>query len=102
MRSPLVHMTVVLTLGVILSCGGGGSGGGSSDAEKPVLIQGSVVDLADSRPIEGALIQAVDVNGASLSTSATSGADGSFSLTVPATRDADGAPIAGSYSLRRY
>ena len=98
MRLAPVHIAVVLSLSLLLGCGGGGSGGGSE--ERPVLIRGTVVDLADSTPIEGALVQAVDVNGASISTSAISGADGGFSLTVPATRDADGAPISGSYSLR--
>jgi hypothetical protein len=100
MRRALIHMTVILSLGVILACGGGGGSGGGGDEEKPVLIRGSVVDLADGTAVEGALIQAVDVNGASLSTSATSAADGSFTLTVPATRDGDGVPVAGSYSLR--
>jgi hypothetical protein len=99
MRLAFVHMTIVLGLGILLGCGGGGGGGGK-DEPRPVLIQGSVIDLADGAAIEGALIQAVDVNGASLSTSATSGANGSFSLTVPATRDGDGVPIAGSYTLR--
>jgi hypothetical protein len=100
MRRALIHMTIILALGVILACGGGGGSGGGGDEEKPVLIQGSVVDLAGGTAVEGALIQAVDVNGASLSTSAISGADGSFTLTVPATRDGDGVPVAGSYTLR--
>jgi hypothetical protein len=92
-------MAVVLSLGMIFGCGGsGGSGGG--DEEAPVMIRGSVVDLADDTPVAGALIQAVDVNGASVGTSVTSGDDGSFTMTVPATRNGDGAPVDTTYSLR--
>jgi len=98
MRITPIHMAVVLSLGMVFGCGGGGSGGGGE--EPPVLIRGGVVDLADGSPVAGALIEAVDVNGASVGTSVTSGDDGSFTMTVPATRNADGVPVDTAYSLR--
>lgn len=66
----------------------------------PVLIQGTVLDLATGIGIEGALVQAVDVNGAALGTSAATDAEGAYTLTVPALRDEDGTPVDGSFTLR--
>jgi hypothetical protein len=66
----------------------------------PVHIQGSVLNLADDGPIAGALVQALDVNGAPAGTSALSDAEGAYVLTVPAIRDTAGAPIDGIYTLR--
>lgn len=66
----------------------------------PVLIRGMVINLADEAPIEGARIQAVDVNGAAVGTSGVSAADGTYELTVPVLRDADGLPLEGSFTLR--
>jgi hypothetical protein len=66
----------------------------------PVVIRGKVVNIVDDSPIEGALVQAVDINGAAVGTSAETDADGDYELTVPAARDLDGAPVEGSYTLR--
>jgi len=66
----------------------------------PVLIRGTVIDLAAGTPIEGALVQAVDVNGAAVGASGVSDADGRYELTVPVLRDADGLPLEGSFTLR--
>ncbi len=66
----------------------------------PVEIRGIVVDFADQTPIEGALIQAVDINGAAVGTSDASDETGAFILTVPAVRDAEGTPLEGIYMLR--
>ena len=66
----------------------------------PVVIRGIVLDLADDTSIEGALVQAVDANGAAAGTTGVTDADGTYSLTVPAMRNADGGPIEGIYTLR--
>ncbi len=74
--------------------------GGHARCFAALTINGGVQDASDGSPIAGALVQAVDPNGAAVGTSDRSAGDGSFSLTVPATRDADGNPVAGSYTLR--
>ena len=121
------YSTVVSLLGTLAltlhGCGGGGQGQGDGTCDltdpqcpdgmvcsavldsaalcvAPVVIRGGVLDLADSAPIEGALIQAVDVNGAAVGTSGTTDADGAYSLTVPALRDFEGMPLDGIYTLR--
>ncbi len=66
----------------------------------PVLIRGTIIDLADEAPISDARVQAVDVNGAAVGTSSVSAEDGTFELTVPALRDEDGVPLEGSFTLR--
>ncbi|MDM8009102.1 MAG: hypothetical protein QUV05_23425 [Phycisphaerae bacterium] len=73
---------------------------GTYRCAQPIKIQGSVVTLADDTPIEGALVQAVDINGAPAGTPTETAADGSYTLTVPAIRDADGTPVDGIYTLR--
>lgn len=74
-----------------------GTGGLCSAA---LVIEGQVVDITDDGPIAGALVQAVDVNGAAVGTTAETDADGGFTLTVPAVRNVDGVPVEGSYTLR--
>ena len=66
----------------------------------PVVIRGTVLNLAENAPIEAALVQAVDINGAAVGTSDTTDGDGTYTLTVPALRDADGNPLEGTYTLR--
>ena len=73
---------------------------GISECVAPVVVVGQVLDATDDAPIEGALVQAVDVNGAVVAPSAETDADGSFTLTVPVIRDEDGAPREGSFTLR--
>lgn len=109
------------------SGGGGGGGGGSGDGTgtcdpqaptcaeglvcdvlvsgearcvSPLLIRGMVLDAINENPIAGALVQAVDANGAAVGTSAATDADGTFTLTVLAVRDEDDTPVEGSYTLR--
>ncbi|HUU01528.1 MAG TPA: carboxypeptidase-like regulatory domain-containing protein [Myxococcota bacterium] len=74
--------------------------GGHANCFAELVIIGGVQDATDGSPISGALVQAVDANGAATGSSDRTGPDGGFSLTVPATRDADGNPVAGSYTLR--
>lgn len=68
----------------------------------PVVIEGRVVRSDDpATGIEGARVIGRDENGASVSlSSATTKADGSYSLRVPATRDADGVPEVPELLLR--
>lgn len=66
----------------------------------PVRIRGIVQDITDDTPIADALVQAVDVNGTAVGTTAVTDGDGRFLLVVPAVRDADGVPVEGSYTLR--
>lgn len=66
----------------------------------PLTIRGVVLEATDDAPIPGALVQAVDVNGAAVGSSAATDDAGVFTLTVPAVRNADGVPIEGSYTLR--
>lgn len=74
--------------------------GGGAQCVSPLVIRGVVLDATDESPIAGALVQAVDVNGAAVGTSATTAEDGTYELTVPALRDEDGKPIEGVYTLR--
>jgi hypothetical protein len=73
---------------------------GVSICVTPVVVQGTVLDATDDSPIEGALVQAADVNAAAVSPSAETDADGAFTLTVPVLRDEDGVPVEGSFTLR--
>ena len=66
----------------------------------PVVIRGTVLDIADDNAIEGALVQAVDINGAAVGTWAATDENGDFTLFVPAVRDADDNPVEGIYTLR--
>ena len=74
--------------------------GGKPRCVMPVIIRGEVLDATDDSGISGALVQAADPNGAATGTSDKTGGDGSFAITVPTTRNKDGEPLQGSYSLR--
>jgi hypothetical protein len=74
--------------------------GGKPHCVPPVIIRGDVLDATDDSGIAGALVQAADPNGAATGSSDETGSGGGFTLTVPATRDQDGAPLEGSYTLR--
>ena len=74
--------------------------GGKPHCVAPLVIRGIVLDATDDEPIRGALVQAVDPNGAAVGTSDETGSDGRFTLTVPASRDNDGNPATESYTLR--
>ncbi len=73
---------------------------GDARCAVPVRLRGTVQDIADDTPVAGALVQAVDVNGAVVGTSVETDGNGTFMLVVPALRDADGVPVEGSYTLR--
>jgi len=73
---------------------------GSSRCVGPVVIRGRVININDESPVEGAIVQAVDINGAAVGTTGVSAADGSYEITVPALRDENGNPLEGIYTLR--
>ncbi len=73
---------------------------GQTRCAATVIIAGRVIDLSTQSPIAGALVQATDINGAALGTSAVTDSEGAFALTVPAARDDQGAPVEGVYTLR--
>lgn len=124
MRACVYIITVPLLLIAIPGCGSRSPGGGDDntcDLAAPqcpeglfceataegiarcflaLTIRGVVLDATSEDPVVGSLIQAVDVNGAAVGTSAASDGDGSFTLTVPAMRDVDGVPVEGTYTLR--
>lgn len=73
---------------------------GTTACFAPVSVAGRVFDFVSDAPIAGARVVARDENGASLSTVVETGADGSYSLPVPAKRKSDGTPLARSFTLR--
>ncbi len=123
MRS--LHSTLLFSLvllGAGTACGGGGSSssacnpsdpgacsggavcepvsGGSPACFAPVVVKGKVTDLATAAAVAGARVVAVDANRAPASAVATTDASGSFTLAVLATRNANGAPVSASVTLR--
>jgi hypothetical protein len=75
------------------------SGGGTVCAGA-VQVTGKVYDLADAAPgITGARVVALDASQAPLAPAYTTAAGGQYTITVPATRNADGSPT-GSITLR--
>lgn len=74
--------------------------GGKPACFDPVTVKGKVFDFVTQAAIGGARIVARDENGAALSDIAVSGPDGTYSLAVPAERDATGKPVSKSFTLR--
>ncbi len=70
------------------------------DCFAPVLMRGTVFELANGAPIEGATVVALDVNRAPVSWVALTDVDGSYEIQVPRIRDADGNPVGGEVTLR--
>lgn len=66
----------------------------------PVTVEGRVFDTADELGIEGATVVALDANGGARTDVVRSAADGTYSLPVPARRDAEGVPVADAVTLR--
>lgn len=66
----------------------------------PISVTGRVFDTADDASIEAARVVARDANGAAVSSVAVTDEDGRYSLQVPVRRQADGAPVPTSYTLR--
>lgn len=73
----------VALAGLVLALSGCGGGGGSPPAPEPQSVVLSGV-AAEGAPMDGAAIRLVDATGAEVAT-ATAGADGSYTLTVPLT-----------------
>ena len=74
--------------------------GGNPTCFAPVSFQGIVIDALSEKPIKDAYVVARDANDAAVSRVAISAADGSYSLSVPAKRDAEGKPVAAKLTLR--
>lgn len=66
----------------------------------PVSFKGQVIDAFDEKPIAGARVVARDANDAAVSPVAITGADGKYTLSVPAKRDGQGKPLAAKLTLR--
>lgn len=66
----------------------------------PVSFKGKVIDAIDAKPIGGARVVARDANDAAVSPVAITAADGTYTLSVPAKRDAQGKPLAAKLTLR--
>lgn len=74
--------------------------GGKPACFAPVAFKGKVFDALTEKGIAGARVVARDANDAAVSNVAISGADGSYSLNVPAKRSSDGKVISVQYTLR--
>lgn len=66
----------------------------------PVSFKGKVINAIDAQPIVGARVVARDANDAAVSPVAITAADGTYTLNVPAKRDAQGKPLAAKLTLR--
>jgi hypothetical protein len=66
----------------------------------PVSFKGKVVDALDGKAIAGARVVARDANDAAVSPVSITAADGTYTLSVPAKRDAQGKPLAAKLTLR--
>lgn len=74
--------------------------GGTTGCFAPVHVEGRVFDAETDVGIVGALVVAIDANGAPRSTVVTTTVDGAYSLPVPTTRASDGTPRPGQITLR--
>ncbi len=120
MRSRTLIITGLLCAALAAGCGNGGNKGecdlaapdcasglvceahpdGQARCVAPLVIRGRVLDALDDGAVEGALVQAVDVNGAATGTSDQTDSDGRYELTVPVPRDEEGLPAEGTWTLR--
>jgi hypothetical protein len=73
--------------------------GGQPVCVAALVVRGRVTDPA-GMPIAGALVTALDGNDAPATGTATTGADGSYELRVPTTRDDKGTPLVRQVKLR--
>ncbi len=74
---------------------------GTPSCFDPVSIKGQVTDALDGTAVAGALVVARDANGAAVSGTAATDAQGQYLLVVPVKRAANGAATSGtSYTLR--
>ena len=73
---------------------------GGTMCATPINVEGTVYALADGSAISGARVVALNANTSPISTVAVTGADGTFSIRIPVTRNADGTPVATDVLLR--
>lgn len=73
---------------------------GAHQCHLPLLVHGTVHDGATQAAIEGAHVIALDAESVAVTDVAKTQADGSYALELPALRDAEGKPVATSYTLR--
>jgi hypothetical protein len=92
------------TLGDPEACGGGqvceAVEGGEPACFEPLILRGDVFDAATTLGIGNATVVALDANGQTASDAVMTAADGTYSLTVPATRDVDGNVLSVFVTLR--
>lgn len=74
--------------------------GGDPACFDPVVVQGRTFDLGDDSGVSGARVVALDANQSPVSSVAVTADDGSYSLTIPATRQDDGTPVGFDVALR--
>ncbi|MCK5861494.1 MAG: carboxypeptidase regulatory-like domain-containing protein [Candidatus Hydrogenedentes bacterium] len=80
----LKSVSVIFILAVLLAAAG------CDKAPPMVQLHGQVLDMANDLPIEGARVQAVDINGAPVGNTAATDAQGNYELTVPHQWNPDG------------
>ncbi len=74
--------------------------GGAPACFEPVVLMGRAFNLANAAAIPGARLVALDANRSPASAVALSATDGGYTLSLPRDRDASGAPVGGSITLR--
>ncbi len=74
--------------------------GGDPGCFAPVYVRGRVFDLETAAAIEGAVVIALDVNGAPVSQNAVTDSNGNYELRIPSTRNAEGVPAGLELTLR--
>ncbi|HEY3497188.1 MAG TPA: hypothetical protein VGK73_20970 [Polyangiaceae bacterium] len=74
--------------------------GGAPACFAPVVVSGKVFDTSNDAAVEGAHVVARDANGSAVSTVAVTDANGSYRLSVPARRAANGSVVSQDVTLR--
>ena len=74
--------------------------GGEPACFPPVALEGRVFDLETDDSIGAARVSALDPNGSPASSVAVSDPDGTYQLSIPATRDEEGEPVRADVTLR--
>jgi hypothetical protein len=74
--------------------------GGEPECFAPLVLRGRVFDQSDDGGVADATIVALDINGGARSSVVRSDDDGTYAVTLPALRQADGTPIAEPVTLQ--
>jgi hypothetical protein len=74
--------------------------GGQPACFAPVAFKGKVFNALDNAAVAGARVVARDANDAAVSSVAITAADGTYTLNVPARRNAEGQPLPAKLTLR--